>query len=111
MGALFSSGIAGVLCIFAASFFLSILFPTIFGCTVCELGARTKSASALLIMFAGSASSVFPVVNILMDGHAARCALVLPALCFAAIAVLAPGALPEVIAGAKVRKACFDPPR
>lgn len=43
-------GFAGIAALVATSFFMSIMYPTIFAESVAGLGARTKSAAALLVM-------------------------------------------------------------
>lgn len=44
------SGMTGIVALIASSFFMSIMYPTIFAESVDGLGARTKSAAALLVM-------------------------------------------------------------
>jgi len=80
----------GVPCILGASFFLSILFPTIFGCAVRDLGPHIKSASALLIMASGSANMLLPIMSLIRGPAAIQYVMLLiPCLCFCAIFVFA----------------------
>jgi FHS family L-fucose permease-like MFS transporter len=76
-------GQGGVLALVASSFFMSILYPTIFAEAVDGLGQRTKAASALLVM-AIIGGAVFPAVMGLvsdMSGSIVR-AMIVPAGCF-----------------------------
>jgi FHS family L-fucose permease-like MFS transporter len=79
-------GMAGVLALVASSFFMSILYPTIFAEAVDGLGTRTKAASALLVM-AIIGGAVFPAVMGLVSdasGSIVR-AMLVPALCFVVV--------------------------
>uniref|UniRef100_UPI0035CAF6F0 L-fucose:H+ symporter permease n=1 Tax=uncultured Sphingomonas sp. TaxID=158754 RepID=UPI0035CAF6F0 len=76
-------GMAGVLALVASSFFMSILYPTIFAEAVDGLGTRTKAASALLVM-AIIGGAVFPAVMGLVSdatGSIVR-AMLVPGMCF-----------------------------
>lgn len=79
----------GVFAILGASFFLSILFPTIFGCAVQRLGPHVKSASAILIMASGSANMVLPIIKLVCGPAAISYMALVPVLCFGAILVFA----------------------
>ena len=80
---------AGVYGIVAASFFLSITFPTIFGSTIRDLGPLTKSGAALLMLAAGSGAAVFALANLTVSKAAVQYVMLLPSLSFALIAVFA----------------------
>ena len=82
-------GWLGLLCILGASFFLSILFPTIFGCAVRDLGPHIKSASALLIMASGGANMVLPIMKLVSGPGTLPYVSLIPSLCFGAILVFA----------------------
>ena len=82
-------GRLGVPCILGASFFLSIVFPTIFGCAVRDLGPHIKSASALLIMASGSANMVLPIIKLISGPGTIQYMALVPALCSCAIVVFA----------------------
>lgn len=76
-------GMTGVLALVASSFFMSILYPTIFAEAVDGLGPRTKAGSALLVM-AIVGGAVFPAVMGLVSdasGSIVR-AMLVPAGCF-----------------------------
>ena len=82
-------GWPGIWCVVGASFFMSILFPTIFGLAMRSVGESMKSASALLIMAAGSANVVLPAMNLICGPGAAPYIVLLPSLCFCLIAAFA----------------------
>jgi FHS family L-fucose permease-like MFS transporter len=76
-------GMTGVIALVASSFFMSILYPTIFAEAVDGLGPRTKAGSALLVM-AIVGGAVFPAVMGLVSdasGTIVR-AMLVPAGCF-----------------------------
>ena len=79
----------GVVCIVGASFFMSILFPTIFGCSIRDLGPHIKSGSALLILAAGVGAGAMAIPNLHFALANIRLMMLLPSLCFAAIVVFA----------------------
>ena len=76
----------GVWCLIAVSFFMSIMYPTIFALGVKGLGQRTKSGSAFIVMsIVGGA--VLPLIMGLVPGVAAS--YLVPAACFAGVAIYA----------------------
>jgi MFS transporter, FHS family, L-fucose permease len=75
-----------VWCLIAVSFFMSIMYPTIFALGVKGLGQRTKSGSAFIVMsIVGGA--VLPLIMGLVPGVAAS--YLVPAACFAGVAIYA----------------------
>jgi FHS family L-fucose permease-like MFS transporter len=85
-----AGGTAGVLALVASSFFMSIMYPTIFAESVAGLGALTKSAAALLVM-AIIGGAVFPALMGMMSdatGSIVR-AMAVPALCFGVVLLFA----------------------
>ncbi|MBB5715672.1 L-fucose:H+ symporter permease [Sphingomonas aerophila] len=76
----------GIAALVASSFFMSIMYPTIFAETVEGLGARTKSAAALLVM-AIVGGAVFPAVMGLVSDRAGSIvvAMIVPAICFGVV--------------------------
>jgi FHS family L-fucose permease-like MFS transporter len=76
-------GMTGVLALVASSFFMSILYPTIFAEAVDGLGPRTKAGSALLVM-AIVGGAVFPAVMGLVSDASGSIvqAMLVPAACF-----------------------------
>jgi FHS family L-fucose permease-like MFS transporter len=76
-------GMTGVLALVVSSFFMSILYPTIFAEAVDGLGPRTKAGSALLVM-AIVGGAVFPAVMGLVSDASGSIvqAMLVPAACF-----------------------------
>ena len=74
---------AGVIALVLSSFFMSIMYPTIFAEAVDGLGARTKPASAILVM-AIVGGAVFPAAMGLVSDATGSIinAMAVPAACF-----------------------------
>lgn len=83
--AAFMPGWNGIWCIVGASFFLSILFPTVFGLAAQEVGKSIQSASALLIMASGSANMILPTFILFSGEDVPPYIMLLPSLCFLVI--------------------------
>jgi len=84
-------GTVGIWALVASSFFMSIMYPTIFAESVHGLGARTKSAAALLVMAIIGGAVVPALMGWVSDRSGSIVyAMLVPALCFAV--VLASGA-------------------
>jgi FHS family L-fucose permease-like MFS transporter len=80
-------GWAGVIALFLTSFFMSLMFPTIFALGIKELGPNTKLGSSLMVMsIIGGA--VFPPIEGLIYGatHSMATAMGLLLFCYAFIA-------------------------
>lgn len=79
-------GFAGIAALMIASFFMSVMYPTIFAEAVEGLGERTKSASALLVM-AIVGGAVFPALMGLVSDRVGSIvfAMLVPASCFAGV--------------------------
>lgn len=88
--AMILGGLAGLVCLVAVSFFMSIFYPTIFGSTIRDLAALTKAGSGLLVTAAGLAAAVAPfVVASALTAMSAKAALVLAIPCFVIILIAA----------------------
>ncbi|WP_010215837.1 hypothetical protein [Sphingomonas sp. PAMC 26621] len=76
-------GMAGVVALVASSFFMSIMYPTIFAETVDGLGVRTKAGSALLVMAIIGGAVFTAGMGLVSDatGSILR-AMIVPAACF-----------------------------
>ena len=86
----------GVGCLVAESFFMSMMFPTIFALGVKGLGTRTKTGGALIVMAIVGGAALTPIMGRLADVMGIASAYVVPAVCFAGIALYAwLGAEPE----------------
>jgi len=79
----------GVGCLVAESFFMSMMFPTIFALGVKGLGARTKTGGALIVMAIVGGAALTPIMGRLADVSGISIAYVVPTICFAAVALYA----------------------
>jgi len=79
-------GWLGVGCLIAVSFFMSIMYPTIFALGVKGLGQRTKSGSAFIVMAIVGGAAV-PLLMGLVPGVAES--YLVPAVCFVGVAIYA----------------------
>ncbi len=79
-------GWLGVGCLIAVSFFMSIMYPTIFALGVKGLGQRTKSGSAFIVMSIVGGAAV-PLAMGLVPGVAQS--YLVPAVCFVGVALYA----------------------
>lgn len=84
-----AGGHIGVLCLVAASFFLSIQFPTIFASAARDLGEHTKSGAAVLMFVNSGGAAVLAILNVVVTKDLVQPLMALPALCFAGIAIFA----------------------
>ncbi|MBC9032185.1 L-fucose:H+ symporter permease [Sphingomonas sp. JC676] len=84
--AAFIGGILGIWALVASSFFMSIMYPTIFAESVHGLGARTKSASALLVMAIIGGAVVPALMGWVSDQSGSIVyAMLVPAACFTVV--------------------------
>jgi FHS family L-fucose permease-like MFS transporter len=83
-------GAAGVGALVATSFFMSIMYPTIFAESVAGLGARTKSAAALLVMAIIGGAVLTALMGYVSDASGSILwAMLVPAGCFLVILLFA----------------------
>jgi MFS transporter, FHS family, L-fucose permease len=83
-------GAAGVAALVATSFFMSIMYPTIFAESVAGLGARTKSAAALLVMAIIGGAVLTALMGYVSDASGSILwAMLVPAGCFVVILLFA----------------------
>ncbi len=79
----------GVGCLVAVSFFMSMMFPTIFALGVKGLGTRTKSGGALIVMSIIGGAAITPLMGRLADVSGIAHAYAVPAACFVGVALYA----------------------
>lgn len=92
-GAALLGGAPGLVALTVTSFFMSIMYPTIFAETVAGLGARTKSAAALLVMAIVGGAAIPAAMGLVSDASGSIVtAMLVPAACFAVVLVFALGA-------------------
>jgi FHS family L-fucose permease-like MFS transporter len=84
IGAL-AGGKVGLYALMATSFFMSIQFPTIFTMSLRGLGSYTKSGSSFLVMAIVGGALIPGVMGLLSDASTINIAMLVPALCFAAV--------------------------
>jgi len=86
----FVGGMVGVAALVATSFFMSIMFPTIFVLTLRDLGPLTKSGSAMIVMAIIGGAILTALMGLISDAaHSIAMAMVVPAGCFAVVALFA----------------------
>jgi MFS transporter, FHS family, L-fucose permease len=87
VGALVGHGL-GVAALVATSFFMSIMFPTIFVLSLRNLGPLTKSGSAMLVMAIIGGAAFTALMGLVSDSaHSILIAMLVPAGCFAIVGV------------------------
>jgi FHS family L-fucose permease-like MFS transporter len=87
--AMFSPNVAGVAAVVALSFCLSLMFPTIYGVALQGLGPATKFGAAGLVM-AIVGGAIMPLVQgLLLDATSPAISFIVPAACFAVVALFA----------------------
>jgi FHS family L-fucose permease-like MFS transporter len=82
-------GWIGLGCLIAASFFMSMMFPTIFALGIRGLGLRTKTAGSILVMSIIGGAILTPFMGKLCDLGGIHAGYWLPTVCFMGIAVYA----------------------
>ena len=91
-------GWAGLWAVFATSFFMSLMFPTIFALGLKELGPNTKIGGSLIVMAIVGGAVLTPVMGLIAEArHSIAPAYVVPLIAYVAIAGYAFG-------GAKPRR-------
>lgn len=82
-------GHTGLLALAATSFFMSLMFPTIFALSIKNLGARAKAGSSLVIMAIIGGAVLTAVMGLVSDLTSINLAVIVPLACFAVIALYA----------------------
>lgn len=78
----FLDGKVSVFVLIAVSFFMSIMFPTIFSISIRGLGSRTKLGSSLVIMAIFGGAIIPPVMAKVFDNSNIHYAYLVPIVCF-----------------------------
>jgi len=100
VAAAFTPGVAGLFALTALSFFMSIMFPTIFALGVKDLGPYTQTGSSLIVMAIIGGAVLTPVMGLIADiTQSMHMAILVPACCFVVIAFYA---LSSVRRGAEI---------
>jgi FHS family L-fucose permease-like MFS transporter len=88
--AAFTPGYPGLIALTALSFFMSIMFPTIFALGVKGLGPYTQTGSSLIVMAIIGGAVLTPLMGLVADQtHSMHLAMLVPAACFVVIAFYA----------------------
>jgi FHS family L-fucose permease-like MFS transporter len=83
-------GWGGVWAVFLTSFFMSLMFPTIFALSIKELGANTKLGGSMQIMAIVGGAAAPPAMGLVFQAaHSMAAAMAIPLLCYAFIAYYA----------------------
>jgi FHS family L-fucose permease-like MFS transporter len=89
-------GWIGLWAVFLTSFFMSVMFPTIFALGLKRLGPNTKIGGSLLVMAIVGGAALTPVMGLISEGRSIAIAYLVPLVAYACVAVYA-------FAGAKLR--------
>jgi FHS family L-fucose permease-like MFS transporter len=79
----------GVICLLSSSFFMSMMFPTIFALGIHGLGSRTKTGGSLMVMAIIGGAALTPLMGKLSDAMSVSAAYSVPCFCFLCIAIYA----------------------
>jgi FHS family L-fucose permease-like MFS transporter len=82
-------GWIGVGCLVLVSFFMSMMFPTIFALGVKGLGSRTKTGGAVIVMSIVGGAAIPPLMGRVADLTGVAVSYAVPALCFVGVALYA----------------------
>jgi FHS family L-fucose permease-like MFS transporter len=97
---MFSPGWIGLWSIFATSFFMSVMYPTIFALGIDRLGVNTKIGGSIIVMAIVGGAVLTPIMGLLSQSfHSIAKAYTVPLLCYAFIAFYAfvGSRLPDVL--------------
>jgi len=81
-----AGGKSGLFALAATSFFMSIMFPTIFATTIKGLGPLTKTGSSFLVMAIIGGAVFTALMGAISDLSAINYAILVPSACFAVVA-------------------------
>jgi len=82
-------GRTGLYALAATSFFMSIMFPTIFALAVKGLGPQTKTGAAFVVMAIIGGAVMTPLMGWISHLTSIQTAMVIPAVCFAVVGAYA----------------------
>jgi MFS transporter, FHS family, L-fucose permease len=84
--ALIFPGTTGLWALVATSFFMSIMYPTIFSLGIRDLGEHTKLAASVLVMAIIGGALITPIMGLTSVHFGIGKAIVIPFLCFLVVA-------------------------
>jgi FHS family L-fucose permease-like MFS transporter len=80
-------GWAGLWAIFLTSFFMSLMFPTIFALGIRDLGPHTKAGASLLVMSIIGGAVFTPLIGLVFQKtHSMATAMAVPLVCYLCVA-------------------------
>lgn len=85
--AVFVGGQTGLYALVGASFFMSIMYPTIFATSVRGLGPLTKTGASLLVMSIVGGFALTNLMGYILDTGSVRHAIAVPLACFIVVAL------------------------
>jgi FHS family L-fucose permease-like MFS transporter len=84
-----TGGTVGLVALTALSFFMSIMFPTIFALGVKDLGPYTQTGASLIVMAIVGGAVLTPVMGAVSTYASISMAMLVPAVCFLVVALYA----------------------
>jgi len=89
-------GWLGVGCLIAVSFFMSMMYPTIFALGVTGLGTKTKTGAGAIVMAIVGGAAIPPLMGRVADLAGVAIAYLVPVVCFVGVALYAwLGSMPD----------------
>ena len=89
-------GWLGVGCLIAVSFFMSMMYPTIFALGVKGLGTKTKTGAGAIVMAIVGGAAIPPLMGRVADLAGVAIAYAVPVVCFVGVALYAwLGSMPD----------------
>jgi FHS family L-fucose permease-like MFS transporter len=82
-----AGGRPGLYCLVGVSAFMSLMFPTIYGLALKDVGPDAEMGSAGLIMAILGGSVIPPVQGLIIDGGAVTLSFIVPFICFLVVLV------------------------
>jgi len=79
-------GTVGLYALVCTSFFMSIMYPTIFSLGIRGLGEHTKLAASVLVMAIIGGALITPIMGLVSVHFGIGKAIVVPLVCFAVVA-------------------------
>ncbi|WIW90422.1 L-fucose:H+ symporter permease (plasmid) [Sphingobium sp. V4] len=83
------SGVGAVIALALSSFFMSVMFPTIFATGVRDLGEGTALGSSLMIMSIIGGAILPPVMGLFSEASGLQAAIAIPLVCFIVVGLFA----------------------
>lgn len=84
-----TGGMVGLIALTALSFFMSIMFPTIFALGVKDLGPYTQTGASLIVMAIVGGAVITPAMGAVSTYVSINMAMLVPAVCFVVVALYA----------------------